>query len=158
MNLECLKELLYTHWENIQLQKTFLKNCIMIQMQLLNRAGLINNLSITYERLGQKNKYIQYMLDAFHETDEESEYTLRMTILRNLYYYYLDLRDHKTALSYLERARNIAMAENDEQQIAALNAIMGTYYWKIDNDLKKGLNQFRMATSIFNPEINLMTF
>ncbi len=124
----------------------------------INRAGIINNLSITYERLGQKNKYIQYLLAAFHEADEESDYKLRMTILRNLYYYYLDMGDHKSALSYLELAKDIAKKVKDIQQIATLNAITGTYYWKIDNDLEKGLNQFRVATSIFNPEINFNDF
>ena len=124
----------------------------------INRAGLINNLSIIYEQLGQKNKYIHYLLDAFHEANEENDYDTKLTILRNLYYYYLDIGDHKTALSYLERARNIAMAENDEQQIAIFNAIIGTYYWKIDHDLKKGLEQFRMATSVFNPEMDFNDF
>jgi CHAT domain-containing protein/tetratricopeptide (TPR) repeat protein len=124
----------------------------------VNRAGLINNLSITYERLGQKNKYIQYLLDAFDKSSEKNDYDTKLIILNNLYYYYLNIRDHKTALSYLDLAKEIAKRANDLQQIATLNAIMGTYYWKIDNDLKKGLNQFRMATSIFNPEINFNDF
>jgi CHAT domain-containing protein/tetratricopeptide (TPR) repeat protein len=124
----------------------------------INRAKIINNLSASYERLGEKNKFIRYLLDAFKEANEENDYKFGMTILGNLYYHYLDIGDHKSALSYLELSKDIAIKINDIQQVGRFYAIRGTYYWKIDNDLERGLEQFRMATSIFNPEVDFNNF
>ncbi len=120
----------------------------------VNRARLYNNLSISYNRLGEKNKYIRYLLDALEEADDETEYDLQMIILSNLYYYYLGIGDHGTALAYLERARTIASNFNDEYQLAIINAITGNYYWKTENDTDKALEQFRLASTQFNPESN----
>lgn len=138
--------------------KDVLEKLYYDQTANVNRADLINNLSISYGRLGDKNKFIRYLLDAYEEAEKESDYEQRLTILYNLYYHYLGIGDHVTALSYLERAGEFAIQYDDEYQIALINAITGMYYWKTENDVNKGIAQFNLAITQFNPDANFDDF
>lgn len=118
----------------------------------ISKAQINNNLSIAYEKLGEKNKYIRYLLDALELAENESDHFNTLTILSNLYFYYSRIGDHNSALSYLDRARTIAVEKNDIYQIASIHAITGMHYWKTDNDTEKALEQFLLASTEFNPE------
>ncbi len=124
----------------------------------VDKATLYNNLSISYQKLGEKNKYIRYLLDALEEVENNDNYSANLTILSNLYFYYSSIGDYSSALGYLESAREIATSNNDTYQIATINAITGMYYWKNENDIEKALFQLQLASKEFNPETNFFDY
>jgi len=124
----------------------------------VNKAQLLNNLSISYQKLGEKNKYLTYLLDALQEAENDTNYANILTVLNNLYFYYSSIGDNNTALNYLDKARDIATANNDIYQIASINAITGIFYWQVENDVQKALKQLRIASREFNPETDFFDY
>ncbi|HCD52611.1 MAG TPA: hypothetical protein DEQ34_09200 [Balneolaceae bacterium] len=102
---------------------------------------LLNNLSISYLKLGQKNKYVSLMLEALNTATKENAYKNKLTILRNLFYYYLSISDYSTALRYLDEAESIALENSDNAELSAIHIIYATYYWDVENDLDKALDE-----------------
>lgn len=124
----------------------------------ISRAEIFNNLSICYSRLGEKNKYISYLLDALKVAEEQNLYNNRLTILSNLFYYYTDIGNKSIALEYLELAENLALKNNNSYQLANIYAIKATFFWKSENHPNKALIEFNKAISVFNPSRDFFDF
>lgn len=124
----------------------------------IEKSQLFNNLSICYLRLGEKNKYLTYQLDALKEAEQAESYKNRLIILRNLFLYYTSIKDSETALSYLERAERIALDNNDSYELAAIHSFSGTFYWNIYKDANKALEELNLAQQEFNPTTDFIDF
>lgn len=124
----------------------------------VDRATLFNNLSLCYFRLGQKNRYVSYLLEALDEATSSNSYSNNLTILRNLFFYYSSIGDQSTALEYLELAKQIARNNNDKYQLAVLRAFTGIYYWKTENDIVGALSELNEATKDFDPNSDFFDF
>lgn len=120
----------------------------------IEKYQLFNNLSICYLKLGEKNKYLNYQLDALNEIDGESNYKEQLIILRNLFIYYTNIKDSKTALLYLDQAEKIAIKNDDTYELALIHAFSGTFYWNIYKDSEKALAELRYARSEFDEATN----
>ncbi len=117
----------------------------------VNSAELFNNLSVCYLRLGEKNKYINYLLEAYDEASLQDKHIVKLTILSNLFFYYSSIGDKKTALEYLDLAEKVAIESNDNYQIASIRAFTGLFYWQTENDAKRALKELEIASTVFNP-------
>lgn len=117
----------------------------------VSSAQLFNNLSICYFRLGEKNKYINYLLEAYDEADANEDYRVKLTILSNLFFYYTGIGDKNTAYEYLELAEQLATENDDSYQIARIQAFSGIFYWQTENDANKALAELEIASQVFNP-------
>ena len=110
---------------------------------------IYSNLGVSYERLGEKNKYISYQLNALSELEREVDpidyKTAKLTILRNLFLYYLSIGDHQTALTYLETAEQTALDFNDTFEVAMIHVTAADYFWEVENDPKKALSELKTA-------------
>ena len=123
----------------------------------IEKSQLFNNLSICYLKLGEKNKYLSYQLNALNEA-EEATYKNRLIILRNLFVYYTSIKDSDTALSYLSRAEAIAKENNDTYELAAIHAFSGTFFWEIYKDADRALEELSIAQREFNPTTDFTDF
>ncbi|MBO6792614.1 MAG: CHAT domain-containing protein [Balneolaceae bacterium] len=117
----------------------------------VSSAQLFNNLSICYFRLGEKNKYINYLLEAYDEAEAKEDYSVKLTILSNLFFYYTSIGDKNTALEYLDLAEQLAIENNDQYQIARIQAFTGIFYWQTENDASRALKELEIASQVFNP-------
>jgi CHAT domain-containing protein len=117
----------------------------------VSSAQLFNNLSICYFRLGEKNKYINYLLEAYDEADANEDYRVKLTILSNLFFYYTGIGDKYTAYEYLELAEQLATENGDSYQIARIQAFSGIFYWQTENDANKALAELENASQVFDP-------
>lgn len=124
----------------------------------INKTQLFNNLSICYYKLGEKNKYINLQLDALEEANEGASYKEKLIILRNLFIYYTSIKDSKTALSYLNRAEQIALENNDSYELAVIHAFSGTFYWENFKDADNALNELSLAQKEFDPTKDFVDF
>lgn len=123
----------------------------------IDKAQLFNNLSICYLKLGEKNKYLSYQLNALSEA-ESASYKNQLIILRNLFVYYTSIKDSETALSYLNRAEKIAKENNDSYELAAIHSFSGTFFWNIYKDAEKALSELSMAQKELNPSTDFFDF
>ncbi len=124
----------------------------------IDKSQLFNNLSICYLRLGEKNKYLTYQLNALDEAEEADSYKSRLIILRNLFLYYTSIKDAETALNYLERAEIIAQDNNDKYELAAIHSFSGTFFWEIYKDAEKALKELSIAQKEFDPTTDFIDF
>ncbi|MFV1885437.1 MAG: CHAT domain-containing protein [Balneola sp.] len=123
----------------------------------IDKAQLFNNLSICYLKLGEKNKYLSYQLNALSEAESVS-YKNQLIILRNLFVYYTSIKDSETALSYLNRAEKIAEENNDSYELAAIHSFSGTFFWNIYKDAEKALSELNMAQRELDPSTDFFDF
>ncbi len=123
----------------------------------IEKAQLFNNLSICYLKLGEKNKYLTYQINALEEAKNAS-YTNRLIILRNLFVYYTSIKDSETALDYLKRAEKIAVENNDSYELAAIHAFSGTFFWDIYKDADRALEELSTAQKEFDPSTDYFDF
>tara|TARA_R110000868_G_scaffold383578_1_gene650574 strand:+ start:92 stop:3292 length:3201 start_codon:yes stop_codon:yes gene_type:complete len=124
----------------------------------IEKSQLFNNLSICYFKLGEKNKYINLQLNALAEAELGSSYKRRLIILRNLFIYYSSIKDSNTALTYLKRAEEIAVSNNDVYELAAIHAFSGTFYWQNFKDSDKALDELNIAQNEFDPNTDFVDF
>ncbi|MCR9133327.1 MAG: CHAT domain-containing protein [bacterium] len=124
----------------------------------VSSAELFNNLSVCYLRLGEKNKYISYLLEAYETASSRDDHFVKLTILSNLFFYYSSIGDKKTALEYLDLAEQIAIESNDSYQIASIRAFTGVFYWQSENDAQKALKEMKVASEVFDPTTDFFDF
>lgn len=124
----------------------------------VSSAELFNNLSVCYLRLGEKNKYINYLLEAFEKANSKDDYKVKLTILSNLFFYYSSIGDKNTALEYLALAEELAIESNDNYQIASIRAFTGIFYWQSENDAHRALEELRVASQVFDPTADFFDY
>lgn len=124
----------------------------------IKKANLFNNLSICYLNLGEKNKYINLMLEALEEAESQENYKVTLTILSNLFFYYTSIGDHASALEYLDQAGELARSQNDAYQVANLHGFTGVFYWKNEKNLHKAIEELNIARKSFNPETDFFDY
>ena len=118
------------------------------------KSQLYNNLSLCYQKLGQKNKYTSFLLRAIQEIEtselEQSDYyTVKLGLLRNLFVYYNSIGDSSNAIAYINKAKSLAEKESDENELAAIYLYLGNYYWDNFENYNKALSQYIKAENIF---------
>lgn len=128
------------------------------QNSTIEKSQLFNNLSICYFKLGEKNKYLNFQLDALEEAKRGTSYKERLIILRNLFLYYTSMKDSETALSYLNIAEELATQNNDIYELAAIHSFSGTFYWEIYKDAPKALEELSIAQNEFDPTTDFIDY
>lgn len=123
------------------------------------KSLLYNNLSINYQKLGQNNQYISFLLQAIQEIEsnkleQSNYYTVKLGLLRNLFVYYNSIGDSTNAISFINKAKSLAEKESDENELAAIYLYLGNYYWDNFEDAEKALTQYDKAEKIFDTNDN----
>lgn len=116
------------------------------------KSQLFNNLSICYLKLGEKNKYLSYQLEALGEAERDGEYKNRLIILKNLFLYYVSIGDANSALKYLNTAEKVARENNDAKEIAGIHSNTATFYWETLQDAQKALSELQIAEAELNSD------
>lgn len=116
----------------------------------VNNAVLFNNIGINYLKLGHSNKYIQLQLKALDF--EIGEYQYLLNIYRNLFIYYTSIKDINSALSYIDKAKSVAIEHSDTTELALIDSYLGSFYWETYKDDTKALHHFEEARKVLNPD------
>ncbi len=116
-------------------------------------SQLYNNLSLCYKQLGQKNKYTSFLLEAIQEleknqTQNSTYYTLKLGLYRNLFVYYNSIGDSVNAISYINRAKDLAEQQADKNELSAIHVYLGDYYWKNFKSTTETLEQYSKAETL----------
>jgi len=114
--------------------------------------ALFTNLGVNYLKLGQSNKYISFQLRALDQKEEIENYRNLLSIYRNLFIYYVSVKDEATALEYIDKAKELAKSEKDTTELALIDSYLGTYYWSTHKEYSKALAYLNSAETILNPE------
>lgn len=134
---------LFTLGKYQESQKVYLE---LYQTGLLNNDyTTLNNLGITFLKLGQNNKYLQFQLDALDQNI--NDYSSLLNIYRNLFIYYSSINDNNTAINYINKAKEVAQNNNDFTELARIESFLGTFYWNNYKDAEKSILHFEMAKS-----------
>lgn len=139
--------------------KTILEELYNDPNSSIPKSQLYNNLSLSYQKLGKKNKYTTFLLQAIQEIEEvrlqnNDYYKVKLGLFRNLFVYYNSIGDSINALSYINKAEILAQNQNDEDELAAIYLYLGNYYWENFKDSKKALQKYKKAESIFENRNN----
>ncbi|HET8866009.1 MAG TPA: CHAT domain-containing protein [Gracilimonas sp.] len=123
-----------------------------------NQYTLFTNLGAAYLKLGQANRYISFQLRALDQKEEIENYRSLLGIYRNLFIYYVSIKDNSTALSYIDEAKEIAVSENDSTELALIDFYLGSFYWSSHKDHQKALIYLDAAEEILSPEQDYSTY
>lgn len=124
----------------------------------IGKASLFNNLSICYLKLGEKNKYANYLLEALSQDGIDENYKVKLTILRNLVSYYSSINDYNSALTHLRSAEQIALGSNDYFEVASIRAFTGLFYWDTQQNAELALKELRIASTAFDVDNDYYSF
>ncbi|MCH2449630.1 MAG: CHAT domain-containing protein [Gracilimonas sp.] len=117
-----------------------------------DQYALFTNLGINYSKLGQSNKYISFQLRALDQKNEIEDYRSLLKIYRNLFIYYDSIKNENAALSYIDKAKQIASENSDTTELALIDSYLGTFYWSTHKDHEKALTYLDAAEKILSPE------
>ncbi|HBQ61079.1 MAG TPA: hypothetical protein DD671_16040, partial [Balneolaceae bacterium] len=117
---------------------------------------LLTNLSNNYYKLGYSNKYISFQLRALEF--EFKDYRNLLNVYRNLFLYYTANKDISSALQYIEKAKEVAVNNNDSTELALIDSYLGTFYWTQYRDHKKALENFDAAQQVLSPSDNYIKY
>lgn len=117
-----------------------------------DQYALFTNLGVNYLKLGQANKYISFQLRALDQKDKIENYRSLLKIYRNLFIYYDSIKDENAALSYIEKAKQLASENSDAIELALIDSYLGTFYWSTHKDHKKALTYLDSAKEFLSPE------
>ncbi|MBD3616475.1 MAG: CHAT domain-containing protein [Gracilimonas sp.] len=115
-----------------------------------NQYSLFTNLGVNYLKLGQANKYISFQLRALNQ--ETKNYRSLLQIYRNLFVYYVSIKDVNVALSYIDKAKEVAQNNSDTTELALIDSYLGSFYWSTYKDHEKALDFLNSAEGILSPE------
>ncbi len=110
-----------------------------------SKGQLFSNLSLCYLKLGEHHKYVNLLLQALPQQNEQTDYKIILGIYRNLFSYYTSIGDSSSAMPYIEMAKEMAFQKSDANEIAAIHTYLGSYYWETHHDAEKALIQFNTA-------------
>ncbi|MDR9416052.1 MAG: CHAT domain-containing protein [Gracilimonas sp.] len=124
---------------------------------LYNLNGIENfyvftNLGLNYYKLGYSNKYISFQLRALEH--DFSDYRNLLNVYRNLFLYYTANKDITSALKYIDKAKEVAITNQDTSELALIDSYLGTFYWSQYSDHEKALKSFDAAQQVLNPKQN----
>ncbi len=130
--------------------KEILEKMYADEMFSASKGQLFTNLSLCYLKLGEQQKYVNLLLQALPEKNEQTDYKIVLGIYRNLFSYYSSIGDSSSAMPYIELAKEMAFQKNDATEIAAIHNYLGSYYWQTYHDAEKALLQFDIAEKEYN--------
>ncbi|SMO73843.1 CHAT domain-containing protein [Gracilimonas mengyeensis] len=113
---------------------------------------IFTNLGINYYRLGYSNKYISFQLKALEH--DAANYKNLLNVYRNLFLYYTNAKDIASALTYIEKAKNLALENADTTELALIDSYLGTFYWSTYKDQEKAIQHLESAEEILNVDNN----
>ncbi len=118
------------------------------------KSQLYNNLSLCYQRLGQKNKYTSFLLRAIqeaekNETTDPEFYKVKLGLYRNLFVYYNSIGDTKSALPFIDKAMELSIENNNAYETATIHFYLGNYYWDEKGDYITALEKFELAEEVY---------
>ena len=117
-----------------------------------DQYALFTNLGVNYLKLGQASKYISFQLRALDQKEKIQDYRSLLQIYRNLFIYYVSIKDNSTALNYIDEAKDVAVSNNDSTELALIDFYLGSYYWSTHKDHEKALTYLNTAEKILSPE------
>ncbi|MFN1835499.1 CHAT domain-containing protein [Balneola sp. MJW-20] len=118
--------------------------------EYVDKTVLYTNIGVNYNRLGNNNLYLEYLLKALSTADMSNEdgpdESLDVFfIYYNLIFYYTNRDDFDTALKYSNEASDLADRLNNDEVRANLDLLMCNYYWDKKRDHISALEKCRAA-------------
>lgn len=124
----------------------------------VNRTALYNNLGISYWKLGRFDKYLDLQFKALESTKNDNNYSYQLDFYQNLYVYYRSINNEKSALSYLNQARNLADKYGDKSSLSGINLSLGTFYRDFKQDVSTSQKYFSEAEKFVDPENDFILY
>ena len=123
------------------------------------KSQLYANLSLCYQKLGEKNKYTSFLLQAIQEMENSNteiyDYAnIKLGLYRNLFVYYNSIGDSSNAISYVNRAKVFAEEQSNDNELAAIHSYLGNYYWKNFKDADKSIEQYNKTQNMLQNNEN----
>jgi CHAT domain-containing protein len=125
-------------------------------LKVEKQYSLFTNLGVNYLVLGQSNKYIQFQLKALSQDIEN--YKSLLSIYRNLFVYYSSVKDLKSALLYIDKAKKLAIDNADTTELSLIDLYLASFYWSTFRDHEKALMHLNAAKKVLTPEANYAKF
>ncbi len=118
------------------------------------RSELYNNLSLCYQKLGQKNKYTEFLLQAIQEAENNQNpppdfYIVKLGLYRNLFVYYNSIGDLNSALPFIDKAKRLAEQNKNYRELGSIYYYLGNYYWENFENADKALAEYSKAEQRF---------
>ncbi|MDZ7715979.1 MAG: hypothetical protein U5J95_07160 [Balneolaceae bacterium] len=120
----------------------------------INKSSLYNNLGIGYWMSGKFNKYLEWQFKSLEIAEEENNISHQLSILKNLYVYYVNIKENDAALRYLNRAKKISANMNNEEELAKVFISAGEFQRDVKNDFSLALENFEKADSLLGENAN----
>jgi CHAT domain-containing protein/Tfp pilus assembly protein PilF len=114
---------------------------------LTSAAGALNNISLIYQSLGDRQQAIEYSIEALQYVRQLDDKVTLAGLLTNLGYLYAQDNKRDKALQHLNEALTASRAtDNKQSEIAALN-VLAILYLKSDTK-QKGLEYANQALNL----------
>lgn len=142
--------------------KTILEKLYNDSNSYIPKSQLYNNLSLSYQKLGEKNKYTSFLFQAIQEVEnnkisDDNYYTVKLGLFRNLFVYYNSIGDSINAISYINRAKSLAENQKDKNELSAINIYLGDYYIENFKNYEKALFYYNKADYILKSIDNYLS-
>src|SRR5699024_5654829 len=118
----------------------------------INRSSLYNNLGITYLKLGDYDQYLDLQFQALETAQEQENLQHQLDIYINLFVYYQRSKNRKNALSYLEKAKEIALSLDSNSDLGKVYTFFGFFHKRFTKDYEKAHRYYQKAQAALDPK------
>ncbi len=124
----------------------------------LSNSTVFTNLGITYLKSGEFDRYLDLQLRALEQTENLDSYTHRLRILKNLFVYYMNIKDERNAQLYLSEARTLTEKYGTESEQGEIYLLSGTFNKTMENDFKQAEQFYIKAEKLLVPVKNYSNY
>lgn len=119
---------------------------------------IYNNLALAHYKSGEYDQYVNLQQKALQRAKKKKNYSHQIELYNNLYVYARKSNNKKGAKSYLEEARELAEAKNNEADLAKVYTSLGAFYRKFKRNFKLSSSYFSKAEQILNAQNNTFDY
>ena len=138
---------------NLEVFKTAQEKNIAVK-----RSTLYNNLGISYWQSGEYNKYLEWQFKALEIAENDNNISHQLSILKNLYIYYISIKEKESAKLYLDKAMQLTRESKNQKDLASVFALAGEFQRDINQNFPLALKNFLQAESYINRESDYILF
>jgi|GEM_PF-350264 len=117
-------------------------------------SSIYNNLSLTYYKAGDVDKYIHLQLKALDYAKNQNNFKHILEIYKNLYIYYKNNKETNKALEYLIKSRDIAQSYGNYREMVSIEISLSSFYKEFQVDYKEALNHLHIAKKLLDKEFD----
>ena len=120
----------------------------------ISKSSLLNNLALTYHKLGKYNQYVELQYQALNIAETKDNYSHQLKILNNLFIYYRKSNDPENAIEFLEKAKKIALQKGNADDLGTIYTSIGSFYREFKNKPTLANDFFIKAQNVLDPKNN----